>query len=760
MSLAAAALRAPEPATKLLLVDDDAVDRMTCRRALARHMSGEFELIEADTGEEGLRLVRTEKPHCILLDYKLPDLNGLEFLEQLSKLENGRLPPIVMLTGTDDATVAVEAMKRGARDYLVKQADQPGVELIPAVVRRVLREQDMMEEKLRLEDELRRAGERYRSLVEQIPVITYVMALDEFGTLLYISPQIRVLGYSADEWLISPQRRLDQIHHEDRIGFLQRLAASRADGVDFHCEYRLLARSGFTRWFRDNASIVRDETGSPLYLEGVMMDISENKRVEEELLAHSSRLEKLVAARTTELEQANERLRQELAERMQAQAHLDYIAYHDHLTGLPNRLLFCDRLEHAMSQATRREQFVALFLLDLDHFKQVNDSLGHGMGDVLLKDVAQRLKSCVRESDTVARLGGDEFAIVLEGLSHIDEAAGIAQKIVDTFAQPIGVDGHELLVSMSIGITIYPFDDDNIEDLMRDADTALYRAKDTGRNGYQFYQADMTTATLEHLSLRTELHHALAREEFVLHYQPVVDLRSGDICGVEALLRWRHPTRGLVSPGEFIPILEQTGLIVPATEWTLRQGCREFAAVQALGVPSLHLAANIGVNVFNRRMRKPAFARILARILEETGVNPGNMTLEITESTLMEDTENARLTLGELKALGVNIAIDDFGVGYSSLSYLRRFPIDVLKIDREFIREIGVKPDATSLVRSIVEMGHTLKMTVVAEGVETAEQLRILRECGCDQMQGFLFSKALPFDELRKLLKDGRRLGP
>ncbi|TAM45448.1 MAG: EAL domain-containing protein [Gammaproteobacteria bacterium] len=758
MSLAAVALRAPEPATKLLLVDDDAVDRMTCRRALTRHMSGEFELIEADTGEEGLRLVRTEKPHCILLDYKLPDLNGLEFLEQLSKAENGRLPPIVMLTGTDDATVAVEAMKRGARDYLVKQADQPGVELIPAVVRRVLREQDMMEEKLQLEDELRRAGERYRNIVEQIPVITYVMALDEFGTLLYISPQIRVLGYSADEWLVSPQRRLDQIHHADRIGFLQKLAASRADGADFSCEYRLLARSGFARWFRDNASIVRDESGKPLYLEGVMMDISENKRVEEELLAHSSRLEKLVAARTTELEQANERLRQELAERMQAQAHLDYIAYHDHLTGLPNRLLFCDRLEHAMSQANRREQFVALFLLDLDHFKQVNDSLGHSMGDVLLKDVAQRLKSCVRESDTVARLGGDEFAIVLEGLSHIDEAAGIAQKIVDTFAQPIGVDGHELLVSMSIGITIYPFDDDNIEDLMRDADTALYRAKDTGRNGYQFYQADMTTATMEHLSLRTELHHALAREEFVLHYQPVVNLRSGDICGVEALLRWRHPTRGLVSPGEFIPVLEQTGLIVPATEWTLRQGCREFAAVQALGVPSLHLAANIGVNVFNRRMRKPEFTRTLARILEETGVKPGNLTLEITESTLMEDTENARLTLGELKALGVHIAIDDFGVGYSSLSYLRRFPIDVLKIDREFIREIGVKPDATSLVRSIVEMGHTLAMTVVAEGVETAEQLRILRECGCDQMQGFLFSKPLPLDALRQLLKEGRRL--
>ncbi len=754
----AAALREPEPAIKLLLVDDDAVDRMTCRRALARHMAGEVALIEADTGEEGLHLVRTEKPHCILLDYQLPDLNGLEFLEQLSKMENGRLPPIVMLTGTDNTTVAVEAMKRGARDYLVKQADQPGVELIPAVVRRVLREQDLMDEKLRLEDEMRRAGERYRNLVEQIPAITYVMALDELGTLLYISPQIRALGYSADEWLVSAQRRLDRIHHEDRAGFLRQLAACRADGGNFHCEYRLLARSGFTRWFRDNASIVRDEVGKPLYLEGVMVDISDNKRIEEELLAHSTQLEQLVAARTAELEQANERLRQELAERMQTQAHLDYLAYHDHLTGLPNRLLFSDRLEHAMSQATRREQFVALFLLDLDHFKQVNDSLGHGMGDVLLKDVAQRLRNCVRESDTVARLGGDEFGIVLEGLSHIDEAAGIAQKVVDAFAQPIVIDGRELLVSVSIGITIYPFDDDRIEDLLRDADTALYRAKDTGRNGYQFYQADMTKATLEHLSLRAEMHHAVAREEFVLHYQPVVNLHNGEVSGVEALLRWRHPKRGLVPPGEFIPVLEQTGLIGPATEWMLRQGCREFATAKALGVPSLHLAANIGVNVFNRRARKPEFAKTLARILGETGVEPASLTLEITESTLMEDTDNARLTLSEIKALGVNIAIDDFGVGYSSLSYLRRFPIDVLKIDREFIREIDVKPDATSLVRSIVEMGHTLKMTVVAEGVETAEQLRILRECGCDQIQGFLFSAPLPLDGLRQLLREGRRL--
>jgi diguanylate cyclase (GGDEF)-like protein len=427
------------------------------------------------------------------------------------------------------------------------------------------------------------------------------------------------------------------------------------------------------------------------------------------------------------------------------QANLYSLAHFDALTGLPNRLLFLDRLSQTMAQAHRNERLVAVMLLDLDRFKAINDTLGHTMGDLLLKSVAERLVGCVREDDTVARLGGDEFTIMLPEIHHIQGAATVAQKILDALAQPFFLDGHELFVGVSIGIVLYPFDED-LNVLLRNADIAMYEAKQHGGNAYQFYTAEMNTATLERLSLEGALRRALARGEFELHYQPQVDLARGEIVGVEALLRWRHPDLGLLGPMEFIPLAEENGLIVPIGEWVLRTACAQVRAWQEAGLRPIRVAVNLSVRQFYQK----DLVEIVARILEQTGVDSRYIEFEITESCLMQNTQAMVALLTELNRLGVRFSIDDFGTGYSSLAYLKRFPIDTLKIDRSFVCDIGTDPDDAAIVKAIIALAHSLEMRVVAEGVETPEQLHFLRTHGCDEIQGYLISRPLPADEVAR----------
>ncbi|MBT0962111.1 EAL domain-containing protein [Denitromonas iodatirespirans] len=421
------------------------------------------------------------------------------------------------------------------------------------------------------------------------------------------------------------------------------------------------------------------------------------------------------------------------------EAHIRHLAYFDPLTGLPNRRLLEDRLQVALAHAHRNRNRAAVLFIDLDRFKRINDSLGHEVGDKLLMEVARRLCACLREDDTVARMGGDEFIVVLSDLTDPDDAAHTATRIIESLRRPVQVDAHELTVTTSVGISIFPDDSRDPVALIKNADTAMYRAKDEGRNAFQLYQPAMNARSLEHLALESALHRALAREELVLHFQPLVDIGTQRTVAAEALLRWRHPELGLVPPADFIPLAEETGLIVPIGEWVLRAACLQHAQWRAAGHGELRMLVNISA----RQFRHEGFTATVARVIAETGMPAAQLTLELTETMLMDGSEHIIGVLEGLRALGVHLALDDFGTGYSSLAYLKRFPIDELKIDRLFIRDIDRNDNDAAIAEAIVKLAHSLGLRVVAEGVETAAQLEILARHGCDLAQGFHFSKPI-----------------
>jgi diguanylate cyclase (GGDEF)-like protein len=437
----------------------------------------------------------------------------------------------------------------------------------------------------------------------------------------------------------------------------------------------------------------------------------------------------------------------DITERKRAEEQVRNLAYHDTVTGLPNRLLFQDRLALAVAQAHRHHQRLAVLFLDLDRFKIINDSLGHSIGDRLIREVAGRLRTCLREGDTVARLGGDEYTLLLPHVGQAVDAAKVAKKVLDLVRIPFDIDGRELFVTASIGISLYPDDGRDAEALVKNADTAMYRAKDQGRDNYQLYTPAMNATALQRLALESSLRKALAQDELVLHYQPILDVASRRVHGVEALLRWRHSELGLVPPAEFIPLAEVTGLILPMGSWVLRTACAQARAWQ-----DRHPGLTVAVNLSARQFQEPSLVAQVTDALADTGLEPRCLQLEITESSAMQNAQSAIQTLRELKALGVGLSIDDFGTGYSSLSYLKRFPIDTLKIDQSFIRDIGSDPDDAAIASAIIALAHVLKLKVVAEGVETAGQLEFLTAHGCDRTQGYLFSRPLSADLCGELL--------
>ena len=441
-------------------------------------------------------------------------------------------------------------------------------------------------------------------------------------------------------------------------------------------------------------------------------------------------------------------------DRKNAEQRLTYLAQFDPLTGLANRSLFLDRFTQTLKQAKRNDELVGVLFVDLDRFKLVNDTLGHGIGDQLLVQVAGRLQECVRSGDTVGRLGGDEFAFVLSNLSRADDAALIAQKVVTAMALPFQLEGQELYLSASVGIGIYPNDGTAADTLLRHADTAMYRAKEQGRNTYQFYLPQMNEQAIERLQIQMQLRGALERGEFVLHYQPKVSLVTNAISGFEALLRWQHPVRGLVSPLQFISVLEDTGLIIPVGEWVVRTVCEQLARWQVEGAHPLPVAVNLSA----RQFQQINLDGVIANILHDTGVDPGLLEFELTESMLMRDPEEAVRMLKIMRSYGLRLSVDDFGTGYSSLAYLKRFPIDALKIDRAFIRDVTTDPDDASIALAIISIAHTLKLKVVAEGVETEAQLDFLRANACDEIQGFYFAHPLPVADCTRTLMGDRQL--
>ena len=440
----------------------------------------------------------------------------------------------------------------------------------------------------------------------------------------------------------------------------------------------------------------------------------------------------------------------DITKRKLDEEHIRYQANFDMLTGLPNRALFLDRLDQALSNMGRVKRKLGLLFIDLDGFKLVNDTLGHAMGDVLLREASRRLQECVRGGDTVARLGGDEFMVIMPNLRRSRNAPDLAQRVLDSLAKPFDLEGYEAFVSGSIGITIFPDDAETASELLKNADGAMYQAKEKGRANYQFFTANLNEEVRDRLALKNGLSKALERGELSLNYQPKLEIQGNRITGVEALMRWNNEELGAVSPGRFIPVLEDTGLVVGVGEWAIHTACVQHRTWLEAGLPSIRIAVNLSA----RQVRERDFVPMVSRILRETGVGPEGLEIEITESMPMTDADNAVQALGELHDMGISVAMDDFGTGYSSLSYLKRFPIDTIKIDQSFVADITVDPDDAEIINTIISMGRTLNRKVVAEGVETEEQLALLREYRCDEIQGYFFSRPLPADQLTDFLRE------
>ncbi|HWP48522.1 MAG TPA: EAL domain-containing protein [Candidatus Limnocylindrales bacterium] len=563
-------------------------------------------------------------------------------------------------------------------------------------------------ERKRAEDALRESEERYALAARGANDGLWDWNL-KTGEIYYSPRWKSMLGYEENEIKNSLEEWFSRVHPEDIENLKARIDLHLEGLTPFENEHRMKHKDGTYRWMLSRGLAVRDAEGKAYRMAGSQTDITDRKVAEMQLL---------------------------------------HDAFHDALTGLPNRALFMNRLEHATERSKRRQnyQFAVLFL-DLDRFKVVNDSLGHLAGDQLLVEIARRLVECLRPGDTVARLGGDEFAILLDGIESLNDAIRVSDRIQKELMSPFNLNGQEVCTTTSIGIALNTIGYIQPDDLLRDADIAMYRAKALGKARYAVFDAGMHTRAVELLHLEASLRRAIEQQEFRLYYQPILCLKSGKITGVEALLRWQHPQRGLISPGEFIPVAEETGLIVAIGEWVIQTACTQSKAWQDMGLPPLFVAINLSARQFQHQN----LLELIKKILKETGMAAQTLKLEITESIAMRDLDFSIPILKELSAMGVQILIDDFGTCYSSLGYLNRFPINALKIDQSFVKDIPNNADNAAIIKAIIAMAHSLKLKVIAEGVETEEQLTFLRSQACDEIQGYLLSHPLPAEVFARL---------
>jgi diguanylate cyclase len=544
------------------------------------------------------------------------------------------------------------------------------------------------------------------------------------------------------------------IVHEGAVLVREEAITAREDAADLRGKDAALRRNAADE--RDTVADVRQDTAD---MRETAADLREGAATARESQIRETETYQVASDKQmTMLQQANAHLviatieAHKMAEQIQiGKDQLAHLAHYDVLTDLPNRILLLDRLNLAIELAGRQGWHLALMFMDLDQFKHINDSLGHTVGDHLLKSVAQRLSGCARHSDTISRQGGDEFVMLLPFISSVEDATLCAQKMLAALDLPHHIDGHDLHISVSIGISIYPNDGKDAETLLKSADTAMYYAKENGRNNYKFFEQDMNARAVQRHSIETSLRRALERQEFVLYYQPKVNLQTGTIVGVEALIRWQHPERGLLPPALFIPIAEDCGLILPIGRWVLREACLQIRAWRQSGLPPITVAVNTSALEF----RAKGFIEGIRATLEDTGLEPCYLELELTESVLMRDADFTHSMLNELSDLGIKLAIDDFGTGYSSLSYLRQFPIDTLKIDQSFVNQMTSSPDDASIVSAVISMSKSLNQRVIAEGVETPEQYAFLLAQNCDEGQGYYFARPVAAEALATLLRTG-----
>lgn len=683
----------------ILVADDDPTHRLVLQEVLEQAGN---RLVTAEDGESALALFEQEKPDIVLLDVDMPKMDGYTVCAKIRELETDRETPVLIVTGLDDSESVQRAYDAGATDFISKPIPWT---ILAHRIRYVLRTSRSLND--------------LKGLIRSVPDLIFIVNEDGevqeglSGSDANHTQQIRALT-TASHINFYP------CENDDRaLECIKRALETRnpqvyehsLEGLDIELETRFIARDE-----RSVLAIVRDIT-----------------------------------------------------QRKESEAKIFDLAYFDGLTALPNRQLFSNSLERTIKKAAREKANFGILYIDLDRFKRINDTLGHSVGDELLKSVAERLGHCIRSSDTVertgicthdyvdlARLGGDEFIIMLYGVKTEGDIASVASRVINVLTPPFNCSGHQFVVTPSIGIATYPQDGTSGEDLLMNADTAMYRAKAAGRNNFQFFSETMRTRSLQRLDTENALRDALENEEFELHYQPKVDTATWTVVGAEALLRWKHPTHGNIPPAEFIPVAEETGLIVPIGQWVLAETCRQLKAWAGSDLGEL----GVSINISSHQFHADGLVDDVLGAIASAGVDAKKIELEITESLLLKDIDNTVIALNKLKNAGITISIDDFGTGYSSLNYLNQLPIDTLKIDQSFVKGIHHDTDAAAICAAILAMSEKLGLNVVAEGVELEEQLEFLRRHGCQQIQGFLYSPALPPAQFEELLRKGKHTPP
>ena len=668
------------PINHLLLIDDDPFHAKTLEEALIAAPDGQTDFERVRTLSSGLEILAHKKVWAIFLNLYLSDSWGIETLDRLLLIAPA--VPVVVIAGVDDEDICKTAMLHGARDFLLEgHLDSYAfARAIRNVTEREIARHELFTEKERAQVTLNSIGDA-------------VLSTDISGNVTYLNVVAEhMTGWSKKEAVGHALSEVFQIidgvtHRPSPNPAELAIYENRTVGLAANCI--LVRRDGYESTIEDSAAPIHDRNGQVTGAVIVFHDVS-------------------------------------MARAMVLQ--MSHLAQHDVLTDLPNRSLLTDRLTQAISLARRNHNQLAVMFLDLDGFKHINDSLGHAIGDKLLQSVADRLSACVRKSDTVSRQGGDEFVILLPEVAHAADAAISAAKIISELKEPLNIGEQSLRVTVSIGISTYPDNGEDAETLIKNADTAMYQAKENGRQSYQFFKPAMNVRAVARQSIEESLRRALERQEFALVYQPIVSLKSGEITGAETLLRWTHPTRGAVSPAKFIPVAEDSGLILAIDKWVLHEACAQARAWVEAGLPQVKMSVNVSAMEF----RNEKFLEGIFAILQETGLDPRFLELELTESVLMKRPASTESILKALRARGVQLAVDDFGTGYSSLSYLRKFSMDVLKIDQSFVRQITTAPDETSIVTAMISMGRSLDLRVVAEGVETQTELAFLQSRDCD----------------------------
>lgn len=691
------------PRSVILLIENDPAAANAIQAALAGSNSGPFDMEWVRQLSEGLGRLRKKGIAAVLLELSLPDSRGIKTFDKLYTAAPD--VPILILGRNVHEALAKQAVARGAQDYLL-----PGhldSYSLPRALRNAI-ERKAVENALYVEKE--------RAVVTLNSIGDAVLCTDISGNITYLNLIAETMtGWLRKEATGKPLAEVFRIidgptRKPARDPMEMAVEQNRTVGLTVNCI--LIRRDGFEFAIEDSAAPIHDRAGRVTGAVIVFHDMSAARAMSHQL-THS--------------------------------------AQHDLVTNLPNRLLLNDRITQSIALAHRQNRSIAVLFLDLDRFKYINDSLGHATGDKLLQFISKRLVAGVRGSDTVSRQGGDEFVILLSEITYPEDAATSARHILLSLNAPHSIGAQDLRIDGSIGISVYPEDGEDAETLIKNADTAMYHAKESGRNNFQFFKAEMNLKAVERQSLEGSLRCALQRKEFLLHYQPKVNLDTGEITGVEALIRWQQPDRGLVPPSQFVPIAEDCGLILPIGRWALREACRQARAWQDAGLPALPIAVNVSAIEF----RDKDFVEGVRTIRSETGLEARYLELELTEGVLMEDVKSTVSVLQELKMMGIHLAVDDFGTGYSSLSYLRQFPIDVLKIDRSFVHPITSDPDDAAIVSAIINMGKSLKHLVVAEGIETREQRAYLQTQHCAEGQGYLFSRPLAAAQFAHLLRTG-----